>query len=257
MKKYVRRNLAQKIKWWKTVLKETIEKYKNPRQDTCWSFRHGCNGSTVQVNGLWKCSVLLATKRTMWLEIKMIYSCYHNRVLSENEWWNSWFIYLDWSQSECVRGHIGLTELLSGDLGWVEREWICKERMNILPKWDLHQFVHWENQVFRIHSCMNNVSTVTKAKAAPLHTLAVDGGEWSASDPGHALAPRQGPPVPIVQEAEWAPEPVWTQRLQEKSCRLCQGSNLDCPVFQPVARHYTDWTTQLTSTVTSCVNKYL
>jgi hypothetical protein len=26
-----------------------------------------------------------------------------------------------------------------------------------------------------------------------------------------------GPPVPIVQEAGWAPEPVWTQRLEEKS----------------------------------------
>jgi hypothetical protein len=37
----------------------------------------------------------------------------------------------------------------------------------------------------------------------------------------HALAalyPRgKEPPVPIVQEAGWAPEPVWTQRLEEKS----------------------------------------
>jgi len=42
-------------------------------------------------------------------------------------------------------------------------------------------------------------------------------GEWLASRPGRALAPRKGPPVPIVQEAGWAPEPVWTQRLEEKS----------------------------------------
>jgi hypothetical protein len=41
-------------------------------------------------------------------------------------------------------------------------------------------------------------------------TSALD-GEWSASRPGRAL-----PPVPIVQEAGWAPEPVWTQRLEEK-----------------------------------------
>jgi hypothetical protein len=27
----------------------------------------------------------------------------------------------------------------------------------------------------------------------------------------------RGLPVPIVQEAGWAPEPVWTQRLEEKS----------------------------------------
>jgi hypothetical protein len=38
-----------------------------------------------------------------------------------------------------------------------------------------------------------------------------------------------------------ATEPVWTQRLEEKSIRLCQGSNLNVPVVQPVARHYADW----------------
>jgi hypothetical protein len=56
----------------------------------------------------------------------------------------------------------------------------------------------------------------------------------------------RNPPVPIVQEAGWAPEPVWTQRLEEKSFRLCWGSNLDRPVVQPVARHYIDWATRLT-----------
>jgi hypothetical protein len=69
---------------------------------------------------------------------------------------------------------------------------------------------------------------------------ALDGVEWSASRPGRALAPGKGPPVPIVQEAGWAPEPVRTQRLEEKSFRFCRGSNLDRSVVQPVARHYTD-----------------
>jgi hypothetical protein len=32
-----------------------------------------------------------------------------------------------------------------------------------------------------------------------------------------ALYPQGKDPVPIVQEARWAPEPVWTQRLEEKS----------------------------------------
>jgi hypothetical protein len=32
-----------------------------------------------------------------------------------------------------------------------------------------------------------------------------------------ALPPGKGSPVPIGQEAGWAPEPVWTQRLEEKS----------------------------------------
>jgi hypothetical protein len=48
-------------------------------------------------------------------------------------------------------------------------------------------------------------------------TLALDGGEWLESRPGRTLPPGKGPPVPIVQEAGWAPERVWTQRLEEKS----------------------------------------
>jgi hypothetical protein len=73
-------------------------------------------------------------------------------------------------------------------------------------------------------------------------TPALDGGEWSASRPGRTLAPGK---VPTVQEAGWTLEPVWTQRLHEKSFRLCRGSNTDRPVLRPVARHYTAWATRL------------
>jgi uncharacterized membrane protein len=48
-------------------------------------------------------------------------------------------------------------------------------------------------------------------------TSSLDGGEWSASRLGRDLAPGKGPPVPIVQEAGRGTEPVWTQRLEEKS----------------------------------------
>jgi hypothetical protein len=51
------------------------------------------------------------------------------------------------------------------------------------------------------------------------------------------LPPGKGPPVPIVQEAGWAPEPVWTQKLEEKSFAP-PGDRT--PVVQPVVRHYTD-----------------
>jgi hypothetical protein len=71
-------------------------------------------------------------------------------------------------------------------------------------------------------------------------TSALDGVKWSASPPGLALPPGKGPPVPIVHETGWAPEPVWTQRLEEKSFLICRRSNLDRPVVQPLARHYTD-----------------
>jgi hypothetical protein len=57
-----------------------------------------------------------------------------------------------------------------------------------------------------------------------------------------ALYPREkDPSVPIVQEAGWAPEPVWTQRLEEKILCPRRGSNPDRAVVQPVVRHYTAW----------------
>jgi hypothetical protein len=39
--------------------------------------------------------------------------------------------------------------------------------------------------------------------------MALDEGERSASHPGRSLLPGKDP-VPIVQEAGWAPGPVWT-----------------------------------------------
>jgi hypothetical protein len=48
-------------------------------------------------------------------------------------------------------------------------------------------------------------------------TSALDGGEWSASRHGRPLPPGKRPPVSIGQESEWAPEPVWTLGLEEKS----------------------------------------
>jgi hypothetical protein len=59
--------------------------------------------------------------------------------------------------------------------------------------------------------------------------------ERSASRLSRHLSPGKGAPVPMVQEAGWAPETVWTRGLDEKSFHLCRGSNLDCPVVQPVA----------------------
>jgi hypothetical protein len=96
-----------------------------------------------------------------------------------------------------------------------------------------------------------------KSKAVPLHameapggekryssylfsTSALDGGEWSASRPGRALPPGNGPQVPIGQEAGWAPELVWTQRIEETSSASVGDRT---PVVQSVVRHYTDWAT--------------
>jgi hypothetical protein len=67
-------------------------------------------------------------------------------------------------------------------------------------------------------------------------TSALDGGEWSASRKGCALAPGKDPSVPTVYEAGWASDLVWTQRLEEKSFASAGDRN---PVVQSVFRHYT------------------
>jgi hypothetical protein len=66
-------------------------------------------------------------------------------------------------------------------------------------------------------------------------TSPLEGGEWSASRPGHILPAGKEHPVTIVQEAGWAPEPVWAQRLEEKSSALCWRSKPGRPVhIQPL-----------------------
>jgi hypothetical protein len=42
------------------------------------------------------------------------------------------------------------------------------------------------------------------------------------------------------KEAGWAPEPVWTQGLEEKSSAPVGDRT---PIVQAVVRHYTDWAT--------------
>jgi hypothetical protein len=48
-------------------------------------------------------------------------------------------------------------------------------------------------------------------------TSALDGVSGQRHAPAALLPPSKGPPVLIVQEAGWAPEPVWTQRIEERS----------------------------------------
>jgi hypothetical protein len=63
-------------------------------------------------------------------------------------------------------------------------------------------------------------------------------GEWSASSPGRALPPgERTPPVPTGQEAGWAPEPVWTQRLEKESFASDRDGT---PVVQSAVRQYND-----------------
>jgi hypothetical protein len=55
---------------------------------------------------------------------------------------------------------------------------------------------------------------IAPTHSQPRHLMRVSGQRHTPA----ALYPwGKGPPVPIVQEAGWAPDLVWTQRLEEKS----------------------------------------
>jgi hypothetical protein len=58
---------------------------------------------------------------------------------------------------------------------------------------------------------------------------------------GGASPPGEGPPVPIAQEAGWAPELVWTQRLEEISFASAGDRT---PVAQSLVRHFTERVTE-------------
>jgi len=64
-------------------------------------------------------------------------------------------------------------------------------------------------------------------------TTALEGGEGLASRPGRSLPPGKEP-VPILQEAGWAPGPVWT------GVENLAPPRFDPRTVQPVASHYTD-----------------
>jgi hypothetical protein len=112
----------------------------------------------------------------------------------------------------------------------------------------------WRRQCVRLECC--SASTRLKLKLShytsrrrlgdrtyssySVSNSALDRGEWSESLPGRALAQGNGPPVPTVQEAGLASEPVWTQTLQEQFFRLCRGSNLHHQLAQPLVRLYTE-----------------
>jgi hypothetical protein len=77
----------------------------------------------------------------------------------------------------------------------------CKSKKKIVKLSATHREGAWGERRY------NSYSFITSAQKR---------GEWSASHPGHALPSGKGPPVPIGQEAGWAPEPVWMQRIEER-----------------------------------------
>ena len=67
--------------------------------------------------------------------------------------------------------------------------------------------LHHQERRFGVVYC-NWYKPVRLAGSPTLLTSALDGGRWSAPRPGRFTPGKD--PVPIVQEARWAPGPVWT-----------------------------------------------
>jgi hypothetical protein len=65
------------------------------------------------------------------------------------------------------------------------------------------------------------------------HDLGTRRGEWSAARPGLIFTPGKDL-LPIVQEAGWAPGPVWT------GAENLASLGFDPRTFQPVVSRYTD-----------------
>ena len=68
-------------------------------------------------------------------------------------------------------------------------------------------------------------------------TAALEDGEWSAARPGRTLPPGKDP-VPILQEAEWAPGPGLDVRKISSPTGFDPG--------QPIVSRYAEWATWLT-----------
>jgi hypothetical protein len=99
------------------------------------------------------------------------------------------------------------------------------------------------------------------ASSYSFSTSALDGGEWSASCPSRALAPEERPRVLIVQEAGWAPEPVWTQEATGKILSPLPGIETRSPGHLTITiSNQTEWNHLATSQcfVSACtVNRSL
>jgi hypothetical protein len=99
-----------------------------------------------------------------------------------------------------------------------------------------------KNKILPCHES-NPCRLVHSMVTTDFFTSALDGSEWPASHPGHALPPRKR-----NAGTHWIGGWVGLRaglhtEVGGKILCLCKGSNPDRPVIQSVVRHYTDWAT--------------
>jgi hypothetical protein len=81
----------------------------------------------------------------------------------------------------------------------------------------------------------------SRGRVLPFMTKGTRRGWRVSAKPQPLFTPRKDP-VPIVQEAGWAPGPVWTCAEN-----LAPPPGFNPQTVQPVASRYTDWATRPTS----------
>jgi hypothetical protein len=81
---------------------------------------------------------------------------------------------------------------------------------------------------------------VKQSRFYSFSTSALDGGEWSASRPGHAFTPGERTPSTHCAGGWVGPRAGLDSEARGKIFCPRRGSNPDSPVVQPVVRHYTD-----------------
>jgi hypothetical protein len=95
----------------------------------------------------------------------------------------------------------------------------------------------------------------TRYSSYSFTTLALDGGEWSASRPGRALPPGERILGTHCTEGWVGPRAGLDTEVRGKINCLCRRSNVNRPVVQPVAKQCTDWATRLIYSVYSLLKK--
>ena len=127
--------------------------------------------------------------------------------------------------------------------GWVAFQCVARAPATQTSTYKLFQKKKGKGKV---HSC-----TGTEALYRPAHRgsrnitlLFLDHGNrrgWVVSSTPWPLFTSRKDPVPILQEAGWAPGPIWTAE------NLVPPTGLDPWTVQPLASRYTDWATRPTN----------
>jgi hypothetical protein len=112
---------------------------------------------------------------------------------------------------------------------------VCLNTSTILPVAYVKKLVDFSCPTTRHGGACGRRGGIAPTHSRPRHYMGVSGQRHA---PCRSLSPGKGLPVPIVQEAGWAPGPVWKQEARGKILSPLLGIEPRSQVVQPVASHY-------------------